>query len=359
VGALGTIRFLLALAVTITHVGQIPFYAGINSLLAVQGFYVISGFLIARIWDIKYAEQPNGIRLFYINRAARIYLMYWVVLFVALAFSLLFHALRGYWPQYMTVDTSLSWQLILYQIISNVFLAGSSLALFLGATVNGSLYFTQDFASSPVQVWSLLTLAPAWTLELELWFYLLAPFILRLRLLWIIGLIGVSFTLRFIWYDMGHDVDPWTYRFFPFEIGVFLLGVIAYRVGKHIPATRSVSMATYIVAVAAIAIHLPEYLVSHRFLFLVIFAAILPMIFELTKDWRFDRFLADISFPLYLCHWPLAMIAWRWPAFWPGMPATVLAILYACALVIWVERPIDRWRHARFRGSSRINSSRA
>ncbi len=148
---------------------------------------------------------------------------------------------------------------------------------------------------------------------------------------------------------MGHDGDPWSYRFFPFEIGVFLLGVVAYRIGKHVPVPRQIAMAAWLVAVAAIGIHMPEYLVSHRFLFLIIFAAALPMIFELTKDWRFDRFLADLSFPLYLCHWPLAMIAWRWPDFWPGMPATVMAILYSCGLVIFVERPLDRWRHARIR----------
>jgi peptidoglycan/LPS O-acetylase OafA/YrhL len=91
---------------------------------------------------------------------------------------------------------------------------------------------------------------------------------------------------------------------------------------------------------------------SNRFLFLVIFAAMLPAIFDLTKDWRFDRFLADISFPLYLSHWPIAMIAWRWPEFWPGMPAIAMSIIYSCALVIYVERPLDRWRHARFGAGS-------
>jgi peptidoglycan/LPS O-acetylase OafA/YrhL len=74
VGALlGTIRFLFALAVVMVHAGKIPFYSGINSLLAVQGFYVISGFLIARAWDIKYAGLRNGVRSFYGNRAARIF----------------------------------------------------------------------------------------------------------------------------------------------------------------------------------------------------------------------------------------------------------------------------------------------
>lgn len=165
---MGTIRFLLALAVTIVHVGKIPYYSGINSLLAVQGFYVISGFLIARIWDIKYSGKPNSIRLFYSSRAARVYFMYWAVLFLALAAAIIFHTFMGRWPQYLTVDPTLSSKIILYQIVSNLTLAGSSIALWLGATPDGAIYFTNDFTSSPLQIWSLLTLAPAWTLELEL-----------------------------------------------------------------------------------------------------------------------------------------------------------------------------------------------
>jgi peptidoglycan/LPS O-acetylase OafA/YrhL len=79
-------------------------------------------------------------------------------------------------------------------------LAGSSLAFFLGASVGGPLYFTGDFTTSTVQIWSLLTLSPTWSLELELWFYLLAPFLLRLRLRWILGIAAASFTLRLAWY---------------------------------------------------------------------------------------------------------------------------------------------------------------
>ena len=352
---MGTIRFLQALAVTLVHVGKIPFYSGINSLLAVQGFYVISGFLIARVWDIKYAEQPNSIRLFYGNRAARIFFMYWAVLLFALAAALIFYAARGRWPQYLTVDPTLSLQIILYQIVSNILLAGSSIALFLGASAEGSLYFTNDFMSSPIKIWPLLTLAPAWTLELELWFYLLAPFILRLRLPWIVGIAAISFVLRFGWYQTGHDVDPWSYRFFPFELGVFLLGVIAYKVARYIPTVQWVSMMAYVAVVAAIVAYLPDYLATNRFLFLFAFAAFLPMIFELTKDWRADRFLADMSYPLYLVHWPImflvSSVSKPIPS-WPGMTATILAVASSCALVIWVERPIDQWRQSRFRDQS-------
>src|SRR5437899_1348444 len=69
------------------------------------------------------------------------------------------------------------------------------------------------------------------------------------------------------------------------------LGVIAYKVARYIPTVRWVSMVAYVVVVTAIAVHLPEYLAKNRFVFLFTLAAFLPMIFDLTKDWKADRFL--------------------------------------------------------------------
>jgi peptidoglycan/LPS O-acetylase OafA/YrhL len=355
---MGSIRFLLALAVVTAHVTKLPFHLGVNSLLAVQGFYAISGFLIAFVWDVKYSRGPNAIRSFYANRAARIYFMYWAVLALAVLVGVIFHLVTGRWPAYLPIDMTRSLQILLYQLVSNLTLAGSSIAYWLGAE-NGSLYFTSDYTSSPFPVWALLTLSPAWTLELELGFYLLAPFILRLRLPWIVGLCAASFALRFAWYGAGHDVDPWNYRFFPFEIGVFLLGVIAYRISKFAPASRWVSLSAYVVTVAAIGAYLPPYLTEHRFVFLVVFAALLPMIFELTRNWPADRFLADMSFPLYLVHWPVVLLLQKQPSIVPALVSVLCAVL----LVVYVERPIDDWRHYRLltklkqRGAGRVHAN--
>ena len=82
---MGAIRFLLALVVVGAHVGKIPFHVPLGGLLAVQAFYIISGFLIALVWDGKYKSQQNGLFLFYTNRAARIYLIYWAVLAISVA----------------------------------------------------------------------------------------------------------------------------------------------------------------------------------------------------------------------------------------------------------------------------------
>lgn len=339
---MGSIRLLLALAVVLAHVTRPPFHLGINALLAVEGFYAISGFLIAMVWDRKYSRQPHAIRSFYANRAARIYFMYWAVLLLTLLVGAIIHAMKGDWPSWMEIQRAPL--LLIYQVVTNLTLAGSSIAFWLGSA-NGSLYFTYDYAASPFPVFSLLLLSPAWTLELELWFYLLAPFILRLRLPWIAGICAASFALRFAWYWTGNDInaDPWSYRFFPFELGVFLLGVIAYRVSKSIPSNVWASYAAFALAVTVVCVQLPLHLFEYRFVYLVVFAALLPMIFELTKDWPMDQFLADMSFPLYLVHWPIVLMLHNRPA----VLNIMLSLVCAALLVAYVERPIDRWRHSR------------
>lgn len=154
----------------------------------------------------------------------------------------------------------------------------------------------------------------------------------------------------------GTRCRPLVLPIVPFELGVFLFGVIAYKAARYIPTVRWASMAAYVVAVIAIAVYLPEFLGEHRFAFLSVLAILLPMIFELTKDWRVDRFPADMSFPLYLVHWPIMLLVWDLPKplpSWPGMTATILAIVSSSALVVFVERPIDLWRHSRFRDQLR------
>jgi hypothetical protein len=92
-------------------------------------------------------------------------------------------------------------------------------------------------------------------------------------------------------------------------------------------------------------VYLPPYLSEHRFLFLLAFAAVLPMIFELTKNWPVDQFLADMSFPLYLVHWPVVLLLRDQPS----VVQILVSVLSAALLVVYVERPIDSWRHSRLR----------
>jgi peptidoglycan/LPS O-acetylase OafA/YrhL len=196
-------------------------------------------------------------------------------------------------------------------------------------------------------------LAPAWTLELELTFYLLAPAIVTRSLRTIFAIIALTFAARFSWYAMGHNVDPWNYRFFPFELGLFVLGIATYRISTIFPwaPRRELVCVIFALVVASIVRHDMLGPFQQSFIYLFVFAAFLPHIFALTRSWKVDRFLADMSFPLYLAHWPIAFFVYDflpvpWPKF-PGIVPALASVVAAAALVIFVEWPVERWRQAR------------
>jgi peptidoglycan/LPS O-acetylase OafA/YrhL len=355
---LGTIRFLLALSVVAAHVRNLPFNVELGSLLAVQAFYVISGFLIALVWSNKYRSQPRGLLLFYSNRAARIYILYWAVLVISIVVAQIIKTTTHNYPGYFGSQPH---GILAYKIFVNAFIFGSSWAYWLGFDDATGLYFTLDYTTSPYPVWSVMSLGPAWTLDLELTFYLLAPFLVNLRLRYIFGIIAASFIARFAWYAMGHFDDPWFYRFFPFEIGLFLSGVAAYRVSSALALKPNATILAVIFLGLVVSIldytdlGLPHGAYA-SFAFLFAFAAAIPYVFELTRSWRFDRFLADMSFPLYLAHWPVSGIWFYfsdylhlsppWPEYRGFFPA-ILSVIAAALLVILVERPVEKWRHSR------------
>jgi peptidoglycan/LPS O-acetylase OafA/YrhL len=357
---LGTIRFLLALAVVCAHVGKLPYTVQLGSLLAVQSFYIISGFLIALVWTNKYERRSNGLFLFYSNRAARIYILYWTVVVISIVAALVTKWLAHDFPSYWSSPPR---GLLPYALFTNTWIFGSSWAYWLGydslpnvSIDDGSLYFTMDYTSSPWPVWRTMILGPAWTLDLELSFYLLAPILVSLRLRYILAIVAAALVARFSWYAMGHDVDPWNYRFFPFEIGLFMLGVAAYRVSSTVawqpgPTILKVVFTALVGSILGYDwLSLPHGSFN-SFVYLFVFAALIPHVFNLTRSWRFDRFLADMSFPLYLAHWPVwIFIRDRFSLPWleyPGIVPAIASVAVAALLVVFVERPVERWRQSR------------
>ena len=82
--------------------------------------------------------------------------------------------------------------------------------------------FLKSASKSP----QLLFLVPqAWTLSIEIMFYILVPFVVR-KIRVIALLFSLSLFIRFLAISFGFGLhDPWTYRFFPFELALFFLGL--------------------------------------------------------------------------------------------------------------------------------------
>ena len=206
---MGTLRFFLALMVIFVHTG-----VGGDGRLAVQSFYMISGFYMSLVWADKYAAHPNPIRTFYISRALRIYPLYFIVLIISVLMALYLWKSTPQFSLLNPAESTLSWVVMLWVYLTQITLIGMESSLFFGL---------HGYWISPV----------AWSLGLELTFYLLVPVLIpRPRLM--LGMFFASLVMRYIayhqfnWQSNSDYALIWSYRFFPFEIALFIAGVFAH-----------------------------------------------------------------------------------------------------------------------------------
>lgn len=317
---MGLLRFLLAISVVVFHANHTIFGAKLmGGMLAVQMFYIISGFYMSLILNEKYVQQNNSYYLFITNRFLRLFPLYYVILLVVIVLNIVlyynFDMISPTLKNYISYGNKLSFSTILYLILSHILIFGQDIALFLGLNLDsGNLYFISDFHHSAPEVNGFMFLGQAWTISLELMFYLIAPFILRKKPISVALIIAASIAIRFILY-FGFDLtnDPWTYRFLPTELIYFLLGYFCYKSYKYF-SNKVVSQIYPIVGLVILLFltlfygnlfelcHTPF---THKLLhlgYIVTFVFFLPFIFGYTKSMKWDIQIGDLSYPIYLSH---------------------------------------------------------
>src|SRR5262245_24984807 len=124
---MGTIRLLLALSVVLNHSEPLPLTGNelVGGKVAVQCFFIISGFYMAMILNNGYTHLPN----FYFNRFIRIFPTYWLVL----ALTLIGPHLIGRADRLQTIaDASyFTFDTKVLMIFANLFIFGSDIMMFL------------------------------------------------------------------------------------------------------------------------------------------------------------------------------------------------------------------------------------
>lgn len=176
--------------------------------------------------------------------------------------------------------------------------------------INNSFYFTSDFHLTEPRMHGYLLIQPSWTIALEFTFYLLAPFLNRLKTNGLILLVIVSFLARFTMYLNGFYNDPWYYRFFPFELGFFVLGMLAYRwyiSNRFLWEQKELKIGLYVIFIFLICfvdIFPGPYMAKCYVVYALLFIT-LPSIFSITKSSGLDRKIGELSYPLYICHYPI------------------------------------------------------
>lgn len=312
-------RFCLALIVMAYHLsGSIAPQSG---LVAVEAFFGISGFLVTMIATGAYAGRPKA---FLANRFLRIYPLYWACLLVSLAIILHHPGGRALNPFWVLPAAP-------RQILANVLVFG----------------LTQDTPSR--------LLPPAWSLHTELWFYLIIGLgtATRPRLTVICALISVIISACCVLHILpipfyGHPIGN-AYAFF--------LGSLAWQFRRKISLPAPAILLAVLTCLFAILALGPQIRGDTANIFVAPFITPVLLISLLqarpslpTLLHGHFNFLGKISYPMFLLHWPVAMLFWSilkigiGPALF--VVSSLATIVLATAIHFAVEQQLDYVRDA-------------
>ena len=314
------------------------------------------------ILNEKYVGVNNSYKLFISNRFLRLYPIYWIVLFLTIAYcvAIAIHSHGKNWGNldiYADYFDSMSLGSFGFMVFTNLFLFLQDIVMFLGLdTTTGHLFPTANFRETNPMLYGFLLIPQAWTIGIEITFYLIAPFLVRRKLKIIIPLIILSLILRLVLYfQLGLQHDPWTYPFFPTEIVFFLLGIVSYHMYKKLRTLEIKNTYLKLIWFGILGFTVFYNFIpvpAKSFLYLVAFFTALPFVFILTKNWKRDSYIGELSYPIYISHMLILtlIIGRKIPVIGGlGLTLAVLTILFSVILNELVAKKIEKLRQKRIK----------
>jgi peptidoglycan/LPS O-acetylase OafA/YrhL len=370
----GILRVYLALCVISAHVNPALPWARHDSQQAVEIFYIVSGFYMALVLSRRY----GSVKQFYASRFVRIFSAYWIVLF-ALCFASV--VARLFFDNWLYLGALATHPLdhngmagFFVALLSNLTVLGQDWVMFLQHDHGQAFGIAKDFRLNETPLYTYLILPQCWSIGVELSFYLLAPYLNRLKTFHLALSVVLALSLRVLAKNyLGLSNDPWSYRFFPFELTWFLAGMLGYRLYDRLyeglgarfdPARLVEGKWRYAGAAALILLALYAHArgvgrlclalgydrgIWLSYLFWPVAVAGLFLTF---RKQSYDRFIGALSYPIYLVH--VAVIAALRPLFARlalpdehlGRATAIVSITLAALLYVVCLKPIERRRHA-------------
>ena len=323
-----------------------------HGYLAVDFFFLLSGFVVAYAYDDRWGKMTEW--EFYKRRFIRLQPM---VIVGTLIGAALFYFQSC--PMFNLVSVTPVWKMLI--------------VMFVGFTMLPLL------PSMDIRGWKEMHPldGPAWSLFFEYIaniFYALAIRKMSNRLLSILVIISAGLLVHLaIWGPRGDVIGGWTVDGEQLHIGFarmlypFLAGVLLMRTGTRIHSRRAFVHCSLllIVILSFPRIGGPEHLwmngLYESFCIILLFPLIVAMgagakvIGE--RSTKASGFLGDISYPLYITHYPLIYVYTAWvtrekiPAAYGAVMGVLLlatSILVAYACLKFYDEPVRSWLDRRF-----------
>jgi peptidoglycan/LPS O-acetylase OafA/YrhL len=366
---MGSLRLILALLVVFFHAQAFTVYAqglpALDTLLpvpdgrtAVQMFYLISGFYMALVLNEKY-KTADANWTFYTNRFLRLWPAAVIVnLFVILSFLMidevrlfgLTTSIGEFWALLGSLDAGT----LAFLAFTNIFVVGQDILWFLRFESGGVSYM--PFGTEAHNGSSFSLNHPLFTVAIEAFYYALSPFVLRRGWRVALGFVVAGGLYHVAIAATGASNLIWGYHFVASAGYFYFLGACGYHLYRYLEqepwrgwlAARQGLAWTFVIG--GLFLLLAIYWVMPRAtLFMApVMALVVPVLFILTRYRRQDRMVGELSFGVYLAHFPILMVIaplvtpvglWLW--------TSALSIIAALLVFFLVEQPIDRWRQRR------------
>ena len=316
-----------------------PNASSISGYFAVFAFYCLSGYLMTSILHDTYGFSQNGLWRFALNRLVRIYPLYWVVI----TFSFLFIWLNQNLAY--SLNHGLQLPLSLTDWLLNIFIIG---------------HIPPGNSSRLVP--------PVWSLHVELVFYFLMALFLSRKVSYVIYwlIISAIFTAVSAIFAVNSLHDFRNILYFssiagslPFSVGALLSftrkkEAFQLKFNDNVKFYSSIGLSILSIVALSIAYTYIGTTTSFIVLFYLAFAVNIIVVFLLIQVKsknipptlnRIDRILGDLSYPVYLSHWPisLAITYSIFSSIKPSSPVFFASSYMACILFsIIVDRLVDR-----------------